>query len=81
MVSGAPFSFVVGISCYLCALKQGIRAERGGARKQRREVENMNASFVRRFYSAEVGDTVMVPIPLIDLGRLALTSAKVVVIP
>ena len=56
--------------CYLCDRKQEIEAEREGARrKQHNQAQQMQLVSTMRFKKAEVGDTVMVPIPLVDRGR------------
>ncbi|MPC96927.1 hypothetical protein E2C01_092209 [Portunus trituberculatus] len=67
--------------CYLWDRKQGIEAEREGAkRKQHAQAEKMQLVSTMRFKKAEVGDTVMVPIPLVDRGRAQFNNAKAVVL-
>ena len=67
--------------CYLCDRKQEITAERDGARrKQHDQAQQMQLVSTMRFKKAEVGDTVMVPIPLVDRGRAEFTNAKAVVL-
>ena len=67
--------------CYLCDRKQGIQAEREGAKnKQHNQAEKMQQSSTMRFKKAEVGDSVMIPIPLVDRGRAEFPNAKAVVL-
>ncbi|XP_045118078.1 KRAB-A domain-containing protein 2-like [Portunus trituberculatus] len=60
---GGPCSMDDDI-CHLCERKLGIQAEREGARrKQHSQAEKMQLVSTMRFKKAEVGDSVMVPIP------------------
>ena len=77
---GGPCSMDDDI-CHLCERKLGIQAEREGARrKQHSQAEKMQLVSTMRFKKAEVGDSVMVPITLVDRGRAEFPNAKAVVL-
>lgn len=65
--------------CSLCDQKLGIQAEQEGAqRKQHNKVEKMQVVSNLHLKKAEVGDIVMVPIPLVDRRRAEFPNVKVV---
>lgn len=67
--------------CTLCSRQLYIDSQREASKQaQERQAEKMKSASVRRFKPAEVGDTVMVPIPLVDRGRAEFPNAKAVII-
>ena len=72
---------LVGGCCYLCQKTADITTERQGAkRKQQQQADKMVEHSAKRFKPAEVGDTVLVPIPDVDRGRCEYPNLKAIVL-
>ena len=69
------------ILCQLCKKQGQIIAQRQGAkRKQQDQAEKMLERSAKRFKEAQVGDTVLVPIPDLDRGRCEYPNLKGIIL-
>ena len=69
------------ILCQLCKKQGQIIAQRQGAkRKQQDQAEKMLERSAKRFKEAQVGDTVLVPIPDLDRGRCEYQNFKGIIL-
>ena len=66
----APCLLHEKVNCQLCKKKESIDIERNLARsKQAKQAERMLSATAKRYKPAELGETVMVPVPDVDRGR------------
>ena len=69
------------VICSLCHRQRIIHVEqRATKRKQMQQADVMTERSVKRFKPAEIGDTVMIPVPLVDRGRAEMPNVKAVVV-
>ena len=69
------------ILCQLCKKQAQIIAQRQGAkRKQQDQADKMLERSTKRFKEAQVGDTVLVPIPDLDRGRCEYPNLKAIIL-
>ncbi|XP_064098745.1 uncharacterized protein LOC135209944 [Macrobrachium nipponense] len=68
------------VLCCLCNRNRSIQAERRESKiLQEKQAKKMKDKSVQRFKPAFAGDTVMVPIPLVDCGRAEFANAKAII--
>ena len=67
--------------CVVCHQQEQIYFQRQGAkRKEEEQANKMLERSAKRFKEAEVGDTVLVPIPDLDRGRCDYPNLKAIVL-
>ena len=67
--------------CFLCQKTADVSEERLGVkRKQQQQAHKMVEYSTKRFKPAEVGDTVLVPIPDVDRERCEYPNLKAIVL-
>ena len=60
-----------GVKCKLCQRKEDISAEREGAKKRQMiQADKMIQNTQKKLKVVEVGDTVMIPVPDVDIGKI-----------
>ena len=70
-----------GVVCEVCRRKNLIKEQRAGAKhKQKENANKMLKESNKRFKPAELGDTVMIPIPDVDKGKIDQPNIPAVVI-
>ncbi|XP_068200601.1 KRAB-A domain-containing protein 2-like [Palaemon carinicauda] len=68
------------VLCCLCNRNRSIQAERKESKmQQEKQAKKMKDKSVQRFKPALAGDTVMVPIPLVDRGRAEFANTKAII--
>ena len=68
------------VLCSICSRSQSIHTEQMKSNiEQQKQAPKIINNSVRRFQPAKVGDTVMVPVPLVDRGRAEFPNVKAVV--
>ena len=72
-------AFGSAVVCRLCHQKNLITHQRDGAkRKQGQQADKMFEQSTKRFKQANIGDTVMVPLPDVDRGKGDFRNIKAV---
>ncbi|XP_064113585.1 uncharacterized protein LOC135220244 [Macrobrachium nipponense] len=85
-IPSAPCSVVVDyvdepVLCCLRNRNRNIQTEQRESKiEPEKQVEKMKDKSVQRFQPAHAGDTVMVPIPLVDRGREDFANAKAIIV-
>ena len=68
------------VLCSICSRSQSIHTEQMKSNiEQQKQAQKMIDNSVKRFQPAKVGETVMVPVPLVDRGRAEFPNVKAVV--
>ena len=70
-----------GVKCKLCQRRDDIAAQREGAKKrQMREADRMIENTRKKLKVVDVGDTVMLPVPDVDKGKIDQNQLPAIII-